>query len=480
MKLKYIFITVVGPLILNSCIDELDVSQPSYITSQSMWVDESDAVAAVNGIYSNLRSALSSNYINWGDYRTGLFSQGIISSYATLNYTITENSGFVDWTSIYTTINTCNLVLKHTPSISFKNNEDKNKVLANAYFVRAFCYYYIARIWGDAPILTTGFESDEQNELFPTRQPTDMVYSQVEKDLEEAVKLMPAGLESRKKASLGSINMLQADYYLWMAKTQSKGNEYLDKADAAIDKVLSNNKFSLSDSYESIFSDEENNEIIFSVNFQRDEFEGGFPSDYLIPLQYILDNDIIENPVKIGSHQQWICLTQDYQDFIYSVPNDNRATTNIMVYTDSINNSTYRWINKYPGEWTSNTRFFTSDIVIYRSAEAILFKAEIQNALGNKANSINQLNIIAKRAYGVDNYYPDTLTKAEVDNAIIDERLKEFVAEGKIWWDYIRFGVVFDRVPQLQGRENDENILLWPVSVTSMNTNPNIKQTPGL
>jgi hypothetical protein len=62
---------------------------------------------------------------------------------------------------------------------------------------------------------------------------------------------------------------------------------------------------------------------------------------------------------------------------------------------------------------------------------------------------------------------------------LLDERLKEHATEGKAWFDLIRMGQVFDRVESLKGRENELNILLWPVDNASINTNPAIKQTPG-
>ena len=45
----------------------------------------------------------------------------------------------------------------------------------------------------------------------------------------------------------------------------------------------------------------------------------------------------------------------------------------------------------------------------------------------------------------------------------------------------IRFGEVFNRVPTLAGRENDNqgNILLLPVNDDTISRNPKIKQTPG-
>ena len=67
----------------------------------------------------------------------------------------------------------------------------------------------------------------------------------------------------------------------------------------------------------------------------------------------------------------------------------------------------------------------------------------------------------------------------DLNEAIVTERMKEFAAEGKLWWDFIRLGVVFKKAPYLIGRENELNILLWSVAQTSINKNPNIIQTPG-
>ncbi|HPL85328.1 MAG TPA: RagB/SusD family nutrient uptake outer membrane protein, partial [Bacteroidales bacterium] len=63
-----------------------------------------------------------------------------------------------------------------------------------------------------------------------------------------------------------------------------------------------------------------------------------------------------------------------------------------------------------------------------------------------------------------------------IDNAIVDEILKEFVSEAKSWWTLVRMGQAFTRIESLKGRENEENILLWPISSSSINTNPNIKE----
>ena len=98
----------------------------------------------------------------------------------------------------------------------------------------------------------------------------------------------------------------------------------------------------------------------------------------------------------------------------------------------------------------------------------------MENALGNTDGAVDALNQVARRAYGVDDYYPKSLSQDDVDARILDERLKEFTVEGKLWWDMVRFGQAFERIPALQGRESERNILLWPIADGSINGNPNI------
>ncbi len=105
--------------------------------------------------------------------------------------------------------------------------------------------------------------------------------------------------------------------------------------------------------------------------------------------------------------------------------------------------------------------------------------AEIKAASNKIPEAITSLNKVAARAYGITDYYSSTLSAEQVNDAILNERLKEFAAEGKLWWDYIRMGVAFQKNPYLKGRENEKNVLLWPVSATSINKNPNITQTEG-
>lgn len=475
------FMILAGAFLLSSCHGDLNVVQESEFTSLSMWTSPSDAAGAVNGAYSHLRATLNTSLAEYGDYRSALYGGGMMSivdyDKMAANVIVRDMSG-TNWSSLYTVINDCNLVLKYTPKIDFTSANEQNQLLADALFIRAYCYFLIARVWGDAPLLISGFESDKQDDLYPVRESASNIYAQVEADLAEAARLIPATVKDVYKATPASINMLQADYFLWKAKVLGGGNEALKSAQTAVNAVLNNGNYALLDNFANVFGveNEGNKEIIFAFNYQINEYTGGYPSYYLAPEQYVENKELINNPVPIGSHQQYVCITDDYAQFLSSDPNDKRTA---VTYGECVDGETnWRWINKFKGEWTSATRYFSSDIIMYRYAEALLMKAEVENALGNTSAAIDALKRLEKRSYGTQNRY-NGMSKDQLDKEIVDEYLKEFVSECKSWWVFVRFGVAFERVEHLKGKENVKNILLWPIASACINTNPNIKQTEG-
>jgi hypothetical protein len=476
-----IFIGLFTCISLSSCNDDLNVVQTSGVPSNAMWKTQSDAESAMYGLFSQFRSAFSTGYMYWGEYRTGLWGEGLTSQakrdQVYLNQIPTSHSQ-ADWKNLYTTINDANLIIKHVPDITFNDEILKNKVLANAYFVRAFCYYWIGRIWGDAPILLDGFESTKQNNLYPSRSSADSVFAQINRDIQSAQSLIPSSVNDRSMASPAAIEMLKADYELWMYKVRNAGEIALNAADEAIQNVLGNSNYTLEPDYSNVFNDNLGQEIIFAWTYIQNEYTGGSPADWLVPIQYV-SSQYIENPVEAGSNQQWCFFTDAYKSLLSEDSFDQRTKVSFDTFYDPIKKTTFQWINKYPGHWVSETRIFDSDIIVYRFADAILFDAEIKLAKHDVSGAVVALNKIAKRAYGKNDYYSSTLSELAVKDAILKERLKEFAAEGKLWWDYIRLGVVFQKVPSLTGRENEKNVLLWPVSQTTINENPKIKQTEG-
>lgn len=395
-----------------------------------------------------------------------------------------------NWSSIYTTINSANLILKHTPEISFTNEATRNEVMANAYFLRAYCYFTLVRVFGDCPLLTSGFESEKQEDMYPSRTAASEVYAQVETDIEEALRLMPASSKLLHKASPAAINMLRTEYYLWKAKRLGGGNAALSTAQSSVDAVLKAG-YTLLPTFADIFNlnNEANSELIWTLPYIVNEnvtpgTSPNFFAYYLAPngdRTRLREAGYTEDEVPAGSHAQYVVPTQAYCDFLAEDARDTRTDVSVRVFEDKFLTEEVqikRMVVKFKGSFANDTRSFDSDVPVYRLAEAYLLKAEVENALGNTDAALQNLNVVAKRAYGVDNYYT-ARTQDAIDNAIISEILKEFVAESKAWWAYLRFNKEFELIETLKGREGEKNVTLWPIAPACLNTNPNITQTEG-
>ena len=107
-----------------------------------------------------------------------------------------------------------------------------------------------------------------------------------------------------------------------------------------------------------------------------------------------------------------------------------------------------------------------------------MMDAELKYYKKDYTGALKSLNIIAKRAYGKDNYYTDA-TPAAVLDALTHEYFVEFVAEGVIWWALIRLDKIWDYNPYLKEHKNQTNILLWPITKSARDKNSNLTQTEG-
>ena len=470
-------------IIFQSCLNDLDIDQTSYISEEEMWDSEEDFEQAVNGAYSLFRQAFYLKLFNYGDLRSGQYLCMVTSTddfyvYSN-NLNSTVNCG-TDWRPIYNVINECNLILRHIDNIEFDNATEKDEYKAHAYFLRGYCYFWIARIWGDAPIVLSGTVSADQDDIYPVRSLQSDVFSQAEKDILAAEKNMPASCSDIKKATTAAVKMLKADYYLWMGRCEGQGTPALETASAALDDVISS-RHEMADNFKDIFGveNENNPELIFSIDMRKYEFANSYFAYFFPVSSNVTQTDAINDPILVASTQYKFRVTDEYMELMTEDSRDKRASLSFGRY-DYGRDQFYTWPNKFTGEWEYGQRYHTSDIIVYRLAEAYLMKAEIAWAMGQNELACNYLNTIASRAYGVDDFYDHTrLSSEKLKEEIIDEYLKEFCMECKSWWMFIRFDVVFDRSSFLEGRNGETNILLWPVYSDCINTNKNITQTVG-
>ena len=190
---------------MSGCHGDLDIMQDNKLSASNMWIDESDAETATYGIYLYMRDALKSVhdiYLCWGEFRNGLWGAGTNKTLSGVDQTqvrtstMSSSNAYADWSVMYKTVNQANLILKHVPEMGISESV-RNFSLGNAYFSRAWCYFWIARIWGDAPLALTGYESTA-GDLYLPRAPKAEIFARIESDLTEAERTQKAHDELKK------------------------------------------------------------------------------------------------------------------------------------------------------------------------------------------------------------------------------------------------------------------------------------------
>ena len=264
MKSKKLLIALAGcaAFVATACHGDLDIIQDNQLTASNMWTESSDVTTSAYGIYYLMRANFVQDKVNvfyWGEARVGEYMWGAGSwrtghdndMYGVQNSTMNDSNASTVWTKLYTAVNAANAVLKYAPTVPM-TDADRQWAIGQAAFARAYLYFWAVRLWGDVPLLLNPVESVDAEECYPARSPKAYVYEQIGRDIETAVAYVTSGTD-KYVATPDAVNMLKAEYALWMYATQAGGDDYLALADEAL-KAIGISSARLLDDYASIFA----------------------------------------------------------------------------------------------------------------------------------------------------------------------------------------------------------------------------------
>ena len=145
--------------------DFLSTAPLTQKTDVSYYTSPSEAQEALTGCYDGLQ-LMSANCMGLylapemsSDECLGGSGTNDGSGYPDLNqfndnWSYNQNLFENDWKNTYKTLNRINTLITKTDQITgWKSDTEKNEVLAEAKFLRAFCYFYLVRIFGTCPLL---------------------------------------------------------------------------------------------------------------------------------------------------------------------------------------------------------------------------------------------------------------------------------------------------------------------------------------
>lgn len=488
-------------VIFNSCSDELDLVAPSELTAAGFWDTEEGANTALTGMYANLRGQYGNLWL-LGEMRSDIWGGRTYESPANVDLiesNITASTApFGGWAGLYTNIHRVNDFLLNVPNISFVNEDYKNHMLGQAHGLRALYYYTLLKTWGDVPISLDPLTDVDPANLTKVRSPQTEVMVLIKSDIAASLSYFGADdsffqgtkVYWSKVATLA----LKGDVYIWSGNLLGGGTGDFNEAKTALEQISSFG-INLAPSISNLWGieNENNSEFIFALQYKQDEASNIYNSltgrsteinPQFDDMGNSMSDFVISGANRYGQSEKTILLLDENEDsrkdatFIRLYVDDNSAagypTYNEPKYFGSI-------FSKFLGRVVGSERIFENDVPIYRYADIVLLLAEVKNLLGEDPSE--EINKIRLRAYG-SNYVAAThgyTNGSQVDNAntILEERYKEFIGEGKRWWDLRRAGsnFVIDNVSFLS--PGDEFKLLLPITDDMIGRNPLLDQTPG-
>ncbi|WP_215241511.1 RagB/SusD family nutrient uptake outer membrane protein [Dyadobacter helix] len=455
-------------LSVSACTEIINQVPPSALTETTFFKTANDAEAAVTASYDAIQGD-DPRWIVWGDARCDNLEVPVdiigITDPTVLEFTqdnISTSSTYATWNKFFVSINRVNNILAKVPAIQDPSiNAVRDRILGEAYFLRAFNYFFLTRLWGAVPLVlepTISLNVD----LKVSRVPAEVVLDQIVADLKEAESKLPvsysANLDTRGRATKGAAQALLARVYLWKS-SYNKTNEWQSVVDYTT-KVIASPVYSLAPgaSYASIFTAKNTAESIWELQYNYNNQELNTLVRLFIPRS---------TKVQTGGEQILIPSKKIENAFV----NGDLRKAGAIFYSDSL--STYknvRSVAKYQGTIVGASRFSDSNFIILRLADVILMKAEAQAQLGKVTEAIDLLNTIRKRA-GLPN--TTATTKEAVLIAIEEERFIELCFEGHRWYDLLRTG-------RVKAVLNTDKKALLPVHINDILINPNLlPQNPG-
>ena len=471
-KKIYTKLLLAGSLILmggamTSCDDYLTLLPTDQLPEENFWQDKSDLDGVRAGAYSQLAKASQTEKIlQWGELRSDNLSLNNVSNTAVdnlQNAVLQPSEGMFDWSGFYTGINYCNLVLEKGLDMTVPGKEvdpsftraDYRSYRAEMLALRSLYYFYLVRSFRDVPYVTKSVRTDAEaraskSAAVPGVAILGECIDSLEANVNYAAKNLGSDADNCGRFTKKGIKALLADMCLWRACMLK---DYVSKENTAqinMDDIAVKDENGTVNNYLSTYSNNTftpgtmvlSNNLLSSVTSVDPEIGFGKSDLRLLETCYYPYTGT-EKPVsKFVTQNFSITSTEDMSQL--------NSFSNISGRTSSSNNA----------HWP-----------VYRLTDVMLIKAEAIARLGLMSGSISEadlkegyklINEIFKRNNPAlvtpaeaqadanklsNNLYSDRLnenysvtgkTATTLLSNVYRERQREFVAEGKRWYDIVR------------------------------------------
>jgi hypothetical protein len=469
MKLKinkYIAVTFLG-LALSSCSDSFVQEDPDFvIDSESFFNSESDFQEALIGSYDLLQATYvnvmigemaSDNTLAGGESAVDVpgFQEIDDMRHTPVNQQLRDI-----WNWMYAGINRTNFMMEFKDKVDFPN---KNEILAQNRFLRAYYHFELVKFFGDIP-LSEDKRIQFGQETSIDRAPKSEVFDLIERDLRFAADNLPYTQAEKGRITKGAALALLGKALLFQNK--------FGEASTVLEEVINDGPYDLVTDYNSIFESvgENNIESVFEIqysdlegagfgclqcsegnvavgfngirNYSGPLFDSGF--SFNVPTQEAFDAydpADIRRDVAILNINTW--AEQTGATFVEGFEHTGFYNRKYIARQGDLNTGDANLTN--PNNYRS-----------IRFADVLLMAAEAFNRSGSGDEKARlYLNRVRQRA-GLSDI---TLSGSALTQAIWDERRLELMGEGHRFFDLVRTGEAASKIPGFNAGKHE----LFPI-----------------
>lgn len=383
------------------------------------------------------------------------------------------------WNGSYKAIQSANNILNNYETVLQKGEDAArvNQVAGEAFFIRAYSYYWLVRLWGKIPLLTKPEVTDEVLKIGLSEP--KQIYDLIVSDLMKAEGLLANQKKQIGRVNKGSAKALLADVYLTMGGWPINDASSYAKAAAKANEVINERSvygFGLVPNLKDLWNGVPSNgtpEEVFTLHFCGS-------------CNWFTSNAIFGNASSPSEENGW----DDYfteLNFFKNFPEGERKN---VTFATTFKNGTLKWqdlATQHPyykkfrlangaADWQTSMQ-----LSLIRYAHVLLTYAEAQaRAEGTpNASAHEAVNAIRRRA-GLAPLAG--MTRDVFVNAVVQERAWEFAGEYTRWFDLVRL----ERVEAANAQKDPNELAIskpiskadyyLPIPASELTLNPNLKK----
>lgn len=433
-----------------SCNEDelLDLEPPGRYTPDNFYQTEDQIRDATITFYPLARGLFTSELNDYGELRSDNTTfeynnddRGRVRTEEIDYFLLTASSPIHGnlYGPLYTGILRANFVLQRIDEVAFVDEELREQRRGEALFFRGFFHYLLTLHFGAVVPQTSPVEDAGNSVIGLQRQPVETVYSEVVvPDLQGAIDRLPDAWPAEQVGRVTRGAALMA-----MAKAHFARRDF-SAALPFLNELVSSNNYQLMDDFSSVFTVDNNPEIIYSAQFDAGVGQGAVWMFDWLPRS----GDAIsleKDRATTGFNIPTTSLVEAFEE------GDERFEASIGFYDSDPNDATNEVIPysrkfltlPFPQEGGTDV-----DYPIFRYADALLMQAEalVETEGGLPNRAFENINRLRARA-GLPFFYPgnpdSTLniqTTEDLSNAIKQERRVELAFEGSRTYDLRRYG----------------------------------------